>query len=220
MQLRILVGVALAAACNPEHAGNGNVEVEERLVESFHGVKVYGPLSVTIQVGSPDVKVEVETDSNLQKFVEVEVNDEQIVEVGVDPDLELMATKLNCTIKLPVLISLDADGSETVSASGLDSDELVVFTRKGSDVVGSGRTNTLTLNTDGKGEADFGELEAVRVELGVKSSSDAWVWATEEVTGQMDGSGDVNVIAPVPCNVRVYGLGEIEGCSENVAEGT
>lgn len=191
--MRGVIAVLLMSACGPNLVGNGQVETQQRLVNSFSGVHTWGALSSTITAGS-ETAVTVSTDSNLQRFVTTEI-EAGILMAGGDYVTPLEPTSMDMTASLGLMVSLRLDGWGNTVVNGVRSSEFLVDWRGSGVAQVNGSVDELTVEVAGDGVLDLSRLVARTVLLDVQGGeAEIWVNATESITGSHNGAGPVYLL--------------------------
>jgi hypothetical protein len=191
--MRGLFVLLVATACAPNVVGNGQVETQQRLVNSFSGVHTWGALSSVITAGS-ETAVSVTTDANLQRFVSTEVEG-GVLMAGGDFVTPLEPTAMDLTAGLGLMVSLRLDGWGNTVVSGIRSSEFLVDWRGSGVAQVSGAVDNLTVEVAGDGVLDLSRLVARTIVLDVQGGeAEIWVSATESITGSHNGAGPVYLL--------------------------
>jgi len=209
--------------------GNGSVTRQTRQVERFSGISLELPAQVELRMGSSE-GVTIETDDNLQRLIETEVDD------GV---LRIRPTKRNMnlhtrTMKIVVNArqierlslggsgSIDAEalrapslrfnlgGSGKIRIASLESDKVSISVGGSGDLrANGGKTRDVSVSIGGSGNVDLGKVAADSVSVSVAGSGDATVWARQELSISIAGSGDINYYGDPQVRRSVAGSGDV-----------
>jgi hypothetical protein len=106
-----------------------------------------------------------------------------------------------------------ASGSGDIEAEGVGGKAFEVRSDGSSDISVRGTTARLTLDLDGSGDADLGELAAEEVSVKVGGSGDADVRAARRLDVDVDGSGDVRYHGDPELTKQIDGSGELSRAS-------
>ena len=213
--LGTLMALALVSGCEASLIGNGDVVEDERLLQSFDALRVWGAIRVDVSVGiGQDDSVVVRTDRNLAQFIESEVVD-GVLEVGGERGRALQPTYLELVVTTPVLNSIVSEGWGDVLAQGVTADALDVAIDGTGSVRVYGSANTLRLTSKKDGSFDGRRLIARDVELDLGGDGEMYTYALESIVGQTSGSGTVYVLgSPEVIDIRDYGGGDVRGDDE------
>lgn len=114
---------------------------------------------------------------------------------------------------VPRLEGVEASGSGDIEADGIGADAFEVRSDGSSDIALRGTANRLTVNLDGSGDADLGELKAEEASVKVGGSGDADVRAAKRLEVNVDGSGDVRYHGDPELTKQIDGSGDLSRAS-------
>ncbi len=206
-----LVGLLVTAlsSCNMFcEKGTGNPTSVVRELMEFDEIDIDGQAQVFLEQGT-ELKVEVETDSNLLEFVKTEVSGMKL-KIYDDKCLEEL-TIYEIRITVPNLSSLYVDGSASVISQGLiksdnlyikvkgtgdielgvDTEDLETITKGSGNLKLTGRTVDFEIDLDGAGSIDAFGLLAKTVDADVEGAGTCKINATEKFYGNVGGSGKI-----------------------------
>lgn len=189
--------------------GNGKVVKKEREVSSFREIEIDGTFDVIISQGDKE-KVVVETDENLQQYIEVEVNDNRLLLDNASCTKIKKVTKKKVYVTVKDLSKLLIDGVGNVEMSSLKTKDLeIIVDGVGNSTLDFTCTN-LDLESDGvgnvklSGSADnahmtcdgVGNMSAANLVVGVlnvenSSVGNVRVNATKEIKIYSSGVGSL-----------------------------
>lgn len=168
--------------------GSGDIISEVRTVSNFNGIEKRGPIDLFVSYG-PTYLVSVSADDNLIDEVETRVAGECLIvdwDQGCSHDIHVTVN-----VTLPYLEYIDSRGSGDWDIFGFDQDYMEI------DHTGSGdieiESDVLEVRIDKTGSGDllaYG-LFVDFVRLSKSGSGDIKITALEEITGSMNGSGDL-----------------------------
>jgi hypothetical protein len=214
---------------NKSVTGDGNVTKQNREVKSFSEIKIEGLFDVTISQGSKE-SVTVETDANLQEFVEV-VNDGNALTVRNGKANFKKVTKMEIHIVLKDVSKISAYGlgdikSEStlklnslelkISGVGdasfqLDCDRLDLNYGGVGDVKLSGKAKTVKMNSSGVGDVHAYDLAVTDLKLNQSGVGDTKVSVNGELTIDFSGVGAVSYKGnPTSKNITKTGIGSVK----------
>lgn len=199
----------------------------ERNVSGFNSIKITGPMNVDITQGDNE-SVHVEADPEDMEKITTEVNG-GVLTISAR---ELKGNK-NVTIHVTAkeITSVDQTGSGNVTGRSLIKGQSLQLTITGSgnmsmDVgvndltVGltgsgnltlSGQTQDLKMRVGGSGNADALKLHAQKADVHVSGSGNAMVNVKGDLSGSLNGSGDIEFIGtPKINNITVRGSGKLK----------
>lgn len=192
--------------------GNGEVVKQDRPVDSFTSVKVGGARDVVLIPGD-QFKVIVETDANLQEFVEVEVKNNTLE--FSDKKTIRKYTAMTFYITLPTLETLRVSGAADVKTldvlkgddlkiyvSGasdvsldLDYSTLMTDVSGASDVTLRGKASVNTVQCSGASEVKAKLLQTVTSVVNASGASECFVNATGSLTYDASGASEVKFVS-------------------------
>ena len=152
----------IGAGCDgPTVVGSGVSRSEDREIDKFQSVSIYGVGSIKIKVG-PATPLTITADDNMLKHVRSEIKG-GVLHVGVRrgnytwhgfPEFELSVPELN---------SLQLAGQTQASVTGLDQKEFRVTTSGQNGVTLAGAVSKLVLNLEGQSSCDAINVSAKSV---------------------------------------------------------
>jgi hypothetical protein len=208
--------------------GNGTASSQLRSVGSFSKVDVSGPYEVIVTQGDAE-SVRVEADENLQQYIEVVVQGDQL-EIDTRDGINIRPRKdIKIYITAPLFRALSVTGSGDVkSTSKLTSDRIALSVTGSGDIMvdidapvveteitGSGSINingnTRTLNAEinGSGEVHAFSLMSENTDVEISGSGEAEVFASKGLEVSIAGSGDVAYKGTASVNQSIAGSGNI-----------
>ncbi len=211
--------------------GNGNVQTDERSVNSFNSVEVHGAIDVYVSQG-PLQPVRIETDENLLNYIKVEQSGETVViknrhgynirpthKVKVyvtSPEYRSLDVSGACNIIGQTKISSDKDLDIEVSGAG-DIRMEVNAPKLSADISGSGtvdlkgQTRDFDLGLSGAGKAKCFEMLAENTEVDISGAGSADVYASVKLDAQVSGAGSVKYKGNASnVNQQVSGAGSVK----------
>ncbi|RYY90359.1 MAG: DUF2807 domain-containing protein [Chitinophagaceae bacterium] len=208
--------------------GNGVLSKQERSIANFDALEVTGGMNVVLQQG-PRAGVRVETDENLQEYVETEVSGNELhifTRRGYNLDER---SGLTIYVTAPSLRDLTVTGSGDVNSQGKITGDALKIQVTGSgnitlsldmptveaQVTGSGTMNlsgatrSFRTETHGSGEIHAFDLLAEETHVEVSGSGDAEVFASKQLDVEVSGSGDVAYKGTANVRKQVHGSGSV-----------
>ncbi|RYY39117.1 MAG: DUF2807 domain-containing protein [Chitinophagaceae bacterium] len=208
--------------------GNGVLSKQERGLSNFQEVQVTGGMNVVLLQGA-QAGVRVETDENLQEYVETEVNGNEL-HIHARPGYNLdERAGLTVYVTTASLRALTVTGSGDVSSQGKIAGDGLKIEVTGSGNVAlaldmpsveaqvtgsgtvrlSGNTRTFRSETHGSGEIHAFDLLAEDTRVEVSGSGDAEVFASKQLNVEVSGSGDVAYKGTANVQQQVHGSGSV-----------
>lgn len=223
-----LTAALAACGCNEVVRGSGHVIEEERLVSGFDAVRLDAQGDILLVQGQAEGLV-IEAEDNMIAELLTEVVAGQLV-IRTRPDIQLEPTRpILYHVGAADIRSLAIDGSGSVFAAGIETDELELAIDGSGDITiealqalwlrtsidGSGEialsgvTDTEFVEVDGSGSYDALELHARSGEVGIDGSGDVRLYVTDELRVDINGSGEVLVRGEPEVSSRVSGSGTV-----------
>ena len=168
--------------------GDGNVVSQERTASGFYGITINGAANVNVQPGE-DYKVVVNTDSNLQEYIIVEVKND-VLHVNTKSNTNLRPTKLIVEVHLPELQSINLSGVGNVRLP-------------------SGNASNLKISLSGVGNIDAQNYEVENIVITQSGVGNAKIWATNSLSGTLSGVGSISYKGNPTVSVSVSGIGKL-----------
>jgi hypothetical protein len=197
--LIVVTGVWVRATAPeiPELSGERTTRTYD--LTNFDGVGVSGQWQVTIERGDA-WRVAVEAPTELFEMLSVRVEGDAL-DLGLDrwfgdfDDDE----RLEATITMPALESLDLSGASQVSFSGFDGSALSLDLSGASQLTGTAsRFVTLTIDQSGAGKVDFADVTVTNASVDMSGAGNVTLrMAGGTLTGDMSGAGSLEYFGTV-----------------------
>lgn len=231
--LALGVATLVAWGCDEVVTGSGHVIEEERLVGGFDGVRLDAEGDIVLVQGETE-RLAIAAEDNMVAELITEVVADQLV-IRTRPDIELEPKRpIIYRITMADIRSLAIDGSGSIRADGIETDELTLgidgsgeialealranqiqTSIDGSgDIVLFGVVDTELVEIDGSGNYDALELQARSGHAGINGSGDVRMYVTDELTVDIDGSGDVLVKGEARVSSSMSGSGTVRRVAE------
>jgi hypothetical protein len=214
--LILMVVAATAPSCQyimgRKVRGNGNIKTQEHNVAAFKNVQVSGAFDLYVSQG--DIKpVKIETDENLQQYIEVLQEGDKIVIKFRDGINLRPSNKIKAYVTTQVYNTIDVSGASTingetkitnpekmtlqVSGAGdinldVNAPAISVEVSGTGDVKLKGQTKTFDLDLTGAGKAHCYDLLSENTKVDISGAGDADVYASEKLDAQVSGVGNIN----------------------------
>ncbi|WP_417886201.1 head GIN domain-containing protein [Zunongwangia sp.] len=211
--------------------GNGEVVTKSRKTSDYDKVSLTGFMDVILIKGK-EGNLEIEAESNLQKYIITEVKGGQL-KIKVQKGVNLIPSRNNSVkIKVPFEdleeVSITGSGDIwnedkitannfelSITGSGdivldIEADKIKGNVTGSGDVVLKGMASYLDCKVTGSGDFDAFKLKTNTVDAQVSGSGDINVFAEEELNAKVLGSGDVTYKGnPTKENFKTFGSGDI-----------
>lgn len=191
--LLLAYSVFVLTGCEKDRiTGEGSIVTEERTVSNFTGVHARGSANVFITHGAA-FKVEVKEYGNLLPYFETKLNGSNL-EVGFKGDVNVKNSRAEVLITMPVIQSLQTNGSGNISTTG-------AFPL----------TNVLDAQIAGSGNISIESCNASRFNALIRGSGNinAFGIIAAEAFTQTEGSGNIEITAADKLNVKISGSGNV-----------
>ena len=150
----------------------------------------------------------IEGDDNIVPFIQTEVNDQQLQ----------ILIKQNYSTKKGLVVNITAPeydkvsilGSGDVNLTDVNHEDLSLNISGSGNIIAIGRVKKLLANVNGSGDLMLSKLQSNNATITINGSGDAEIWASESLTGKVNGSGNITYYGD-PKNVqsKVNGSGDI-----------
>lgn len=205
------LGIALCISTGGFAFAGGDV-TETRDVQAFHSIRVAGGIELRVKVGK-DQKLDITADEDFMPHVETEVRDGVlIIDTEEDEDRSWYESdqSVNVRITMPELQLLDIRGAVDGEIDGIDAEKLVVDIRGAAGIEIDGKCGELELEIAGAAAVDAEDLECKSVDVSLRGTGFASVYASEKVDADLRGVGAINIEGnPKKVKKSVRGIGVI-----------
>jgi len=220
---------ALSGACTDTILGvdgSGVADREDRSVDEFDAVVIRSVGTARIEIGD-SASLTIEADDNLIQYITSEVEDGALVlatDRTIDPSVPVTYSitvpalrRVEVTgsggVEVGVLhgdrFAVNISGSGGVVASGVDVSSVTVAIGGSGSVEMVGTTDELIVAINGSGNYLGQGLTADVAQVGVYGSGTIVVGAANTLTGELDGSGDIEYLGDPIVDVEVSGSGTV-----------
>jgi hypothetical protein len=184
------VALPLLAGCEDHKMkGNGVSKIESRPVQSsFTSIEVDKSINLDFQINETS-SIKVETDENIQPLVSTTVHGDSLRVTTTESIAS--RTGVRVIVTAPELSALILSGSADATVQGLKNPTFSVHTNGSSNVVLSGETNELKLNTSGSSDVEAFGLRASKAYVSSNGSSDVNLNVTDSISGEASGSSNI-----------------------------
>jgi len=191
--------------------GNGSVKTETRTISDFKAIEVNGAIDVYYKQDSL-ISVKVETDENLQEYVEVYVENNTVVVEPKDGSNLKPSKSIKVYVSGPGVESLEASGaSSIVTESKITVGELTVSLSGASDAEINAKSPKVNIDLSGASTAIMsGETKDLRVECSGASKAKCYELLSENVIADLSGASDAQVFASIKIDAKVSGASDLK----------
>lgn len=225
-----MVFSACKAGSNSSTKGNKKITSIEKSITNYSDILIAGSCDVIYEQNvNSKAYLRIEIDENLQQYVKAEVNNGTL-KISLDGQ-NIRATKFRAYTNSPSLsivkisgsgdvtlknkvvspsLEISISGSGDLIAENIQSDNLKISISGSGDVRASGRVTNSNISIQGSGDVDALGLVTKNTRCSIQGSGDAKVQATNELSAQVSGSGDIRFKGnPKKLNKSVKGSGSI-----------
>jgi hypothetical protein len=208
--------------------GSGSVTRQARQVERFTGIALELPAQLELRMGNTE-GITIETDDNLQRLIETEVDDGVLRIRPTKRNMNLRARTMKIVVNARQIERLSLGGSGTIDAealraqtlrinlggsgkirvASLDAEKVSVSVGGSGDFrANGGKAHDVSVSIGGSGNVDLGKVAADSASVSVAGSGDVTVWARRELSMSIAGSGDVKYYGDPQLRSSVAGSGK------------
>jgi len=184
---------------------------ETRNVDPFHGIRILGGVELKVNVGG-DQTLQVTADKKHMNMIETDVDDGILI-IGQEDHDDSWFDKdedITVTITMPSLSLLDVRGAIDGTIKGVESDKIAIEIRGAAGVKVEGTCGALELEIAGAGAVDAEKLICKSVDVSLRGTGYASVYATEAVDADLRGVGAINIYGdPKSVKKSMRGIGVI-----------
>ncbi len=191
--------------------GSGNVTKSTRNVATFTGVTVGGSMNVTVIAGKQS-SVVVETDDNLQEYLETTVKDGVLLIMYAKGKNIYKITKAKVTVTNPSLDKARLSGSGTLKTEGrFKSSDLFEASVSGSGrLFASFESKETKAAISGSGNMELsGSTERLSVAISGSGNFKGYELTTKNTTARISGSGNVQTQVDGKLEAMIAGSGSV-----------
>ncbi|MBM3440922.1 MAG: DUF2807 domain-containing protein [Bacteroidetes bacterium] len=211
--------------------GNGEIVSQTRTIQGFNKVKSAGDFQVHLTQRA-GYEVIVSTDSNLQEFVETELQGNTLVLRTARGKMLRPTKAIHVYIAAPDYSELTLAGSGKISSdgriavkeqielhiagsgdivlNGLDVPKLQGKIAGSGKIELSGETREANYQIAGSGDLLCKDFKSEATKINIAGSGDAWVFASKVLEARVAGSGDIHYYGqPAEIKTSVAGSGKL-----------
>lgn len=200
-------GCNMTAMFDNSVRGSGVEKKEERTVGAFTAIDVSGAYEVHVTCGKTPGVV-VSGDDNIVPMVKTEVKNGTL-HIYHDGSIN-QSKQLSVTVTTQDLRSISSSGASNLVVSDINNEAFAVEVSGAGSVEARGKTGALSIDLSGAADVVTRELQARKVEIEVSGASNAEVFASEELSADVSGVGNITYHGnPGVVNQNVSGVGSI-----------
>jgi hypothetical protein len=189
--------------------GSGKVITETRNVSGFTGVEISGDAKLVIEPGDTE-SVQILADDNLMEYLDATVTGSKLV-LGPKNLASIAPTeRVTYRVVVKTLSSLDASGSVTVEAKGVQTDSLSVSISGSGEIEISGEAASQKIVISGSANYEAENLNSKEASITISGSAKAVLAVAVKLDVQVSGSADVEYIGSPQVTKSISGSGSVE----------
>ena len=211
--------------------GDGQIITQSRTISGFKSVDVSSSISLYV---SQDTawSVKVETDNNLQSYIETYIDDEKVLHIHQQDNKSLNATKkIKVYVSAPVFEQLEASGAchiigqnSLISAGtfrigmsgasdaelNIKAPEILVDLSGASSVTLQGETKNFSVDGSGSSDINCFGLMTENTSIEISGAGNAEVYASVKLDIHVSGAADVKYKGNATVNKDISGAGSVK----------
>jgi hypothetical protein len=186
------------------------VETKDITVENFDAIDFRGTAEMQINVGLP-ASLQISGGARVLNSVKARVSGDKLdIDVGKGRYWFSDNGKLRIVINVPTLKELESNGAGEVDITGLAGGELKLKLAGAHNLKANGKLDTLKLDLEGAGNADFRDTPTVDADIEVSGAGNVDVHVTGTLKGEVNGVGAIRYSGnPQKVESKLHGLGAI-----------
>lgn len=208
--------------------GSGHIVSQNRNITGFTGVRVVGDMDVVLLPGNT-FNVKVETDDNLQEYVETE-KEGSVLEIKERENYNLHSRVMKVYVTAPEFAQVEVVGSGNITSQGklvasnklvteitgsgdvnitIDAPEIESHTTGSGNLNIAGNTRSFYAEVNGSGDVNAFNLMSEITKIEVSGSANAQVFASKQLDVDVSGSGDIEYKGNPAVNQDIAGSGSV-----------
>jgi hypothetical protein len=225
-----LTAAMIVSACGLINVtnGSGTITTETRGVSGFMKIDLRTAANVELTIGSAE-EVTVTADDNLQTLIRTTVENGWLIIDTPDNQNYRPSRAIVVTVTLPILSDITLSGAGDITASGVETDSLVVNLNGAGnisiggldaaslaanisgagDLVMTGSVNEQVITISGAGNYQAFELSSTSAVVIVSGAGSASVNATGTLDASISGAGNITYTGSPTVTQSVTGAGRI-----------
>lgn len=187
--------------------GSGDMKSETRKLAPYSAIESDGAVDIKWSPG-PAPSAVVNAQATILPHIKTEVVDGTL---KISTDSITTTGAMTVTLTGPQINRVDLSGAGDFSASALAGDNIEVKASGSSDLHFDGNVHHFTIEIDGSGDVAAGDLKTGSTDITITGSGDAQVNATDSLSADISGSGDVTYRGkPLQVAQNISGSGTVE----------
>lgn len=203
----IVDGKVLSGQSGEAVKGSGKIATEKRDLGMFTELRQNISANVTVKAGAKG-QCTITADENILPLIVTECAGNALRITCKES--YLTSQRVRIAIETPLLTKAEMAGSGEIDISDVTKDKIVLVLSGSGDIRARGQAAELDATINGSGDVQADGLKAGAVKVVVNGSGKAKVHATDSLTTEIRGSGDI-IYAGAPAQVRnsVFGSGTV-----------
>ena len=187
--------------------GSGKIVTQTREFPLFQELEV--DISANVRVSSGNrARCSIKGDDNILPLISFDVKDGRLL-ISCEKSFTTK-NRIEINLQVPGLTRVVLNGSGRINLDGVAKEKVSLEIRGSGDISGEGKTKDVLASIVGSGNLLLQELKATNVRVVLNGSGNARVSATDTLSGEINGSGDIVYSgSPRTVNTVVHGSGNI-----------
>lgn len=205
----VCIGISIASSDELSIKGSGHLITDTRALHDFRSVRVGGAFTVDLNAGT-DYRVEVQTDDNLVKYVETEV-DGGILTISMKDGYSYSSGKIHIAVTMPAVEGIEVSGATTLNAANVHSSMLKLNISGASHLNISGEAESLECDLSGASTLAAESLKVGNARIECSGASRANVYASTSLKTDVSGASHVRYLGnPASVSNETSGASSVE----------
>ena len=168
--------------------GSGNIISENRELTNFSSINLIGGIDVNIKF-SDKYNCTVVSDENLIPYIKTEVVNNNL-QISINKNYSSIEG-IEVNVNAPEYDEVSISGSGDINIIDFKNDNLSLNISGSGDITANGEVQTLIAKISGSGDIISAELISKSATITINGSGDAKIWASDSISAQINGSGDI-----------------------------
>lgn len=210
--LCLIVSLLSIVGCKEKVITGTGPNIESlRSLTAFSKIEIYGNFNVSIVASHKEQSLRIVAQDNIIPYILTKVHkDTLVIEPKHSVKLSYKETP-SIAITMPNLVSLNLSGSSKVTAAKIDNNSLLIKTHGHHEVILSGKTAALTIESSGDNEIHAENLQADDTKVTINGSSTVITNTVNHLDAKIDGYGRIGYTnMPKKISQEIHGSGFIK----------
>ena len=168
--------------------GSGNIISENRELTNFSSINLIGGIDVNIKF-SDKYNCTVVSDENLIPYIKTEVVNNNL-QISINKNYSSIEG-IEVNVNAPEYDEVSISGSGDINIIDFKNDNLSLNISGSGDITANGEVQILIAKISGSGDIISAELISKSATITINGSGDAKIWASDSISAQINGSGDI-----------------------------